>query len=111
MPGPSLNNASMSKRELRAEVGLAIIFITVQAYLLRDSLWGDSTLIHDNIIWNFPAFTYYFQELSAGYLPVYNFFSRLGEPFVPVAAQMRFWDPLQTLIGLASWKTFANPIQ
>ncbi len=89
---------------------MLIILQLLHLFSFRAPLLGEATLAHDNIIWNYPTFQYYFSELSAGHLPIYNFFSHFGEPFLPNAIQMRFWDPLQTLIGLSFWKIFPEPV-
>lgn len=86
-------------------IGIVLAF---HAVLLRSILTGATTLTHDNIAWNYPAFTYYFSELSQWRIPIYNFFSRFGEPFSPLAAQMRFFDPFQSGLGLLLWKIFPN---
>lgn len=97
--------------QLHIEIGVGMAFVVLQACLMVDSLSGVYLPIHDNISWNYPVFIYYFSKLSEGYLPVYNFLTRFGDPFVPVAAQMRFWDPVQTVLGLAIWKLTISPAQ
>jgi hypothetical protein len=99
------------KRDTFIEIVIWIFALVFQAYYISDFLDGFSTLVHDNVYFNYPAFIQYFRNLSAGHLPVYNFLSRFGEPMVPVMAQMRLWDPLQTLLGLTLWKLFSDKVQ
>lgn len=93
------------------EILFCLCLIGLQVYLILPFLKGETTLTHDNIYWNYPNFIYYFSNLDQGHLPIFNFFSRFGELFVPVAAQTRLWDPIQTILGLSLWKIFSDKVQ
>lgn len=90
---------------------MVLICVAVHMAAFSTLLEGWTTISHDNLLWNYPVFVHYFGELSRGHLPIYNFFSRFGEPFVPDAAQMRFWDPVETVLGVSLFKIFGDQVQ
>ncbi|MGE4132089.1 MAG: hypothetical protein AB7F86_10665 [Bdellovibrionales bacterium] len=94
----------LENRERSVEVFGLIALQLFQMVWFSSLLLGKTTLSHDNQIWNFPTFQWYFSDLANGHIPIFNFFTRFGEPFVPMASQMRFWDPIQSFIGVVLWK-------
>lgn len=63
--------------------------------MLRDLLFfGRATMTHDTILWVYPIFTYLADGLLHGALPLWNPFSRGGEPLLPSYLQTRLFDPI-----------------
>jgi hypothetical protein len=91
----------------KLELALVGGIILIQAWVLRSLLSGATTLTHDNLLWNYPVFLAYFEDIAKGVIPTYNFLSRFGEPFLPLAMHMRFVDPIETLLGGVLWH-FSN---
>ncbi len=74
----------------------ATVFLMV---MLKDALFlGKATMTHDTVLWVYPVFTYLADGLLHGSLPLWNPFSRGGEPLLPSYLQTRLFDPLDYLV-------------
>lgn len=72
-----------------------IIFLI---YLLRSMLiFGNTTLSHDNILWNYPIFQFFAENIINGNFPLWNPFCHGGEPFYPILTQVRLLEPITLL--------------
>lgn len=68
-------------------------------FMLRDVLFtGRATFTHDTVLWVYPIFTYLADGLLHGQLPLWNPFSRGGEPLLPSYLQTRLFDPIDHLV-------------
>lgn len=67
-------------------------------FILRDALFlGRTTMTHDTVLWVYPIFTYLADGILHGHLPLWNPFSRGGEPLLPSYLQTRLLDPIDYL--------------
>lgn len=63
-------------------------------YLLRSMLiTGETTLVHDNVAWNYPIFQFFAENIINGRFPFWNPFTHGGEPFYPLLGQIRLLEP------------------
>jgi len=80
----------------------AIIGILATAFLIYTMksmlLFGETTLAHDNLLWNYPVFQFFAENIINGHFPLWNPFSHAGEPFYPIIGQMRLLEPITLLI-------------
>ncbi len=81
-------------------VGLASIFTLV--FLMRDALVRQrTTLAHDVLYWIYPWYQYAADNVLRGHLPWWNPFTHSGEPFYPMLAQLRWFDPVTFVVLFA----------
>lgn len=87
------------RHTLTIELCAAAVSTLFLVYTLRKMLiTGETTLIHDNLYWNYPIYQFFAENLMSLRLPYWNPFSHGGEPFYPALAQLRFYEP-------AAWLT------
>lgn len=74
----------------------AVLFLM---FILRDMLFhGQTMMTHDTVLWVYPIFTYLSDGLLHGHLPLWNPFSRGGEPLLSSYLQTRLFDPIDHLV-------------
>ena len=61
-------------------------------------LFGTATLVHDNLLWNYPIFKFFAENIINGHFPLWNPFDHGGEPFYPLLVQVRLLEPITLLI-------------
>lgn len=61
-------------------------------------LFGETTLIHDNLLWNYPVFQFFAENIINGHFPFWNPFDHGGEPFYPILGHVRLLEPIALLI-------------
>jgi len=61
-------------------------------------LAGQTTVAHDTLLWLYPWYQYTAENLLQGRFPWWNPFTHGGEPFYPLLAQLRFFDPISFLV-------------
>ena len=77
--------------------GMAAVAFLV--YTLRSMLvYGETMLMHDNVIWGYPTFQFFAENIINGHYPFWNPFTHSGEPFYPVILQRLFLDPLVLMV-------------
>jgi len=73
----------------------AVVFLI---YTMRSLLiLGETTFIHDNLLWNYPVFQFFAENIINGHFPLWDPFSHAGEPFYPILGQMRLFEPVAML--------------
>lgn len=93
-----------------AEMLAAVATLGALIYLMRSSLiTGRTTLIHDNVLWRYPVYQYFAENLLHGHYPFWNPFSHGGEPFYPLLAQLKLFDPI-VLISVFAGFMFTNDL-
>lgn len=87
-----------SSSPLLAECLAWLACSAILIWLMRDILvYGSATLIHDNIQWRYPIYQFFVENLLAGRFPMWNPFAHGGEPFYPLAVQIKLLDPVVIL--------------
>ena len=61
-------------------------------------IFGETTLAHDNLLWNYPVFQFFAENIINGQFPLWDPFSHAGEPFYPIVGQMRLFEPVALLV-------------
>lgn len=61
-------------------------------------LFGTATLVHDNLLWNYPIFKFFAENIINDHFPFWNPFDHGGEPFYPLLVQIRLLEPVTLLI-------------
>ena len=80
---------------IQLEVCVVAIAVLVLVFLLRDVLFfGVATFGHDKILWEYPVYQFYAENLIRGDFPFWNPFSHGGEPFYVILGQFRLLDPI-----------------
>lgn len=81
-------------------IGVAAVMIGV--VIMQRDLWitGKRMLSHDSIIW-FGVFSYFFDCLRHGILPLWNPYMNCGEVFFLNMHVLHLWDPSTLLLALA----------
>ena len=74
--------------------GVAYLIYTMRSMLL----FGQATLVHDNLLWNYPIFKFFAENIINGHFPFWNPFDHGGEPFYPLLLQIRLLEPVTILI-------------
>lgn len=93
-----------------AEVLMAVATLGALIVLMRSSLiTGQTTLIHDNVLWRYPVYQYFAESLLQRHYPFWNPFSHGGEPFYPLLAQLKFFDPI-VLVSVFAGSVFTNDL-
>ncbi|MBI5042548.1 MAG: YfhO family protein [Nitrospirae bacterium] len=78
-------------------VGTAAVVYLI--YTMRAMLiFGQATLVHDNLLWNYPIFRFFAENIINGHFPFWNPFEHGGEPFYPLLVQIRLLEPVTLLI-------------
>ncbi len=100
-PDPDIRRG-LAQRSYSAFVGLEVLaFAGATLFLLvmlREALFlGQTTMTHDTVLWVYPIFTYLADGILHGHLPLWNPFSRGGEPLLPSYLQTRLLDPIDYL--------------
>lgn len=87
--------------------GVTIVVISVIAYLFKDALiYGKLTFTHDTFLWVYPIFTYFADGILHGHIPMWNPFTRGGEPIFASYIQTHLLDVADVAcIYLASFFT------
>jgi hypothetical protein len=83
----------------------AYLIFTMRAMLL----FGTATLVHDNLLWNYPIFKFFAENIINGHFPFWNPFDHGGEPFYPLLVQIRLLEPV-TLIIIYIGRFISNDI-
>ncbi|MCP4990036.1 MAG: hypothetical protein GY928_29520, partial [Colwellia sp.] len=92
------------------EIAVGILAIVVLVYKLRSTLiFGKTTFCHDNILWNYPIFQFFAENIMHNRFPFWNPFTHGGEPLYPLLAQLRFWEPV-TLLTIYLGQFISNDI-
>lgn len=73
--------------------GVAYLIYAMRSMLL----FGQATLVHDNILWNYPIFKFFAENVINGHFPLWNPFEHSGEPFYPLLGQAKLLDPITLL--------------
>ncbi len=74
--------------------GVAYLIYTMRSMLL----FGQATLVHDNLLWNYPIFKFFAENIVNGHFPFWNPFEHGGEPFYPLLVQIRLLEPITLLV-------------
>lgn len=83
------------KYNLLIEVAVGLIAIALLIYIMRPLLlFGESTLLHDNIIWRYPFIQFFAENIINGHYPYWDPFTHGGEPFYPNSLIAHLLDPL-----------------
>lgn len=91
----------MSRRPAVIEAATAVVSLAFLLGVLRSMLiFGETTLTHDNIYWNYPAFHFFAENLINWNFPLWNPYSHGGEPFYPLLFQFKFLDPFTIITVL-----------
>jgi hypothetical protein len=81
------------------EAAIGILAVAFLIYRMRSLLLsGETTLIHDNLLWNYPVFQFFAENIINGHFPFWDPFSHAGEPFYPILGQMRLFEPITLLV-------------
>lgn len=81
------------------EVGVGILGIAILIYILRSMLiFGETTLMHDGFYWTYPISQYFEESVLNGAFPFWNPYTHGGEPFYPLLAQVRLYEPLSLIL-------------
>ena len=81
------------------EAAIGILAVAFLIYTIRSLLLsGKTTLIHDNILWNYPVFQFFAENVIHGHFPFWDPFSHAGEPFYPILGQVRLLEPTTLLV-------------
>jgi len=92
------------------EVTTGILAIAFLIYKMRSTLiFGNTTFYHDNIMWNYPIFQFFAENIMNNRFPFWNPFTHSGEPFYPILAQLRLFEPI-TLLTIYLGKFISNDI-
>ena len=89
------------------ELLTGLICISITMVTMRGALWAaQTTVAHDTLLWLYPWYQYTAESLLQGRFPWWNPFTHGGEPFYPLLAQLRFFDPVSFLVLFGgSWFT------
>lgn len=88
----------IKKYHVAIEAVVGITAIAFLIYIMRSMLiFGETTLVHDNLIWNYPVFQFFAENIINGHFPLWDPFSYAGEPFYPIIGQMRLFEPVALL--------------
>ena len=89
----------IKKYSILIEAVIGIVAILYLIYVMRSMLLlGQTTLMHDNIIWGYPIFQFLAENIMNGHFPLWNPFTHGGEPFYYVLSQIRFFEPIALLV-------------
>jgi len=83
----------------------AYLIFTMRSMLL----FGTATLVHDNLLWNYPIFKFFAENIINGHFPLWNPFEHGGEPFYPLLVQIRLLEPV-TLLMIYIGRFISNDI-
>lgn len=98
------------KHSITIEIIVGILAIVFLIYKMRSTLiFGKTTFFHDNIMWNYPIFQFFAENIMNGRFPFWNPFTHGGEPLYPVLAQLRLFEPI-TLLTIYLGKFISNDI-
>jgi hypothetical protein len=90
---------SINRYSVVVEAIVGIIAVAYLIYVIRSMLiFGKTTLAHDNILWNYPIFQFFAENIINGHFPLWNPFEHGGEPFYPILGQIRLFEPVALLI-------------
>lgn len=108
-------------RDVTSEIAMFVLCVAVLMVIMRDMLFrGATTVAHDTLYWLYPWYQYTAEHLLDGRIPLWNPFTHGGEPFYPLLAQLRFFDPIsfvvlflgaeltKDLLTLFAWDRFAR---
>jgi hypothetical protein len=80
------------------EASIGMFAVAFLIYKMRLNLiFGETTFYHDNILWNYPVFQFFAENIINNHLPLWNPFTHSGEPFYTILAQFRFFEPITLL--------------
>ena len=84
------------KHSITIELVVGLLTVSFLIYALRSMLiFGETTLLHDNVLWRFPTFHFFTENIMNGHYPLWNPFSHGGEPFYPLLmVSGKLFDPL-----------------
>ncbi|MDR4503620.1 MAG: YfhO family protein [Candidatus Scalindua sp.] len=93
----------MTKKKRRnsfiIEVGAGISGIAILIFLLRSMLiFGETTLMHDGFYWTYPISQFFEESVLNGEFPFWNPYTHGGEPFYPLLAQVRLYEPISLVL-------------
>jgi hypothetical protein len=100
----------LKKYPITIELATGIFAILFLIYKMRSTLIsGSTTFYHDNMLWNYPVFQFFAENIINGRFPFWNPFAHSGEPLYPILAQLRFYEPI-TLLTIYLGQFFSNDI-
>lgn len=92
------------------EVTTGILAIVFLIYKMRSTLiFGKTTFYHDNMLWNYPVFQFFAENIINNRFPFWNPFTHSGEPLYPILAQLRLYEPI-TLLTIYLGQFISNDI-
>jgi hypothetical protein len=97
-------HGSCGKRTAIREIFFLLILLGVYLYFELDVLSGKVTYYHDGILW-YGMFHYFVESLWSGFLPTWNPYVHMGEPFYYAWGILRLLDPV-TLSVISIGKIF-----
>ena len=92
----------MTKENLREILYLSILFGIYLFYFQKDLLSGERVYIMDGVLW-YPMFHYFVESLWSGFIPTWNPYLHMGEPFFYAWSIIRLFDPITLLTVLFSF--------
>lgn len=93
--------ASVRPRMTLTEIMVLIGSVVFVLAVLRDPLFlGRGTWSHDVLYWFYPNFNYIADGIQHGHLPLWNPFSRGGEPLFFSYLHLRLLDPVSALVAI-----------
>ncbi len=109
-----MKNVNSGKKKIitsgMIEVCAGAVGIFFLIYVLRTMLvFGETTLMHDGFYWTYPISQYFEESLLNGAFPFWNPYTHGGEPFYPLLAQVRLYEPLSLIITFVM-KLFTNDL-
>ncbi|MFC1694251.1 YfhO family protein, partial [Candidatus Latescibacterota bacterium] len=98
-----MKKLTMSMVKNKNLIFIEIFFgITVISYLIYSMrfmlLFGKTTLIHDNLLWVYPIYHFFAENIINGNFPLWNPFTHSGEPFYTHLVQLRLLEPITLLV-------------
>ncbi len=104
-----LTAASRRSGAIEAAVFLAGVLVLI-ACQWPALVSGRTTLRHDHLYWGVPVYSFFFESLRHGQLPLWNPFTHGGEPFYLPLFQLRLLDPVAGAVALAGKALDADAI-
>ena len=100
----------LKRNSITIEIATGILAIVFLIYKMRSTLiFGRTTFYHDNMLWNYPVFQFFAENIINNRFPFWNPFAHSGEPLYPILAQLRLYEPI-TLLTIYLGQFFSNDI-
>src|SRR3972149_7191509 len=92
-------SAFVKEHPVVIEAIIGILAIAFLIYTMKSMLFfGETTLTHDNVLWGYPIFQFFAENIINNHLPFWNPFEHGGEPFYPVLGHIRLFEPIALLV-------------